>query len=112
MKVSNQHQDFMTRLHSDSGLRARMLAEPASVLEEQGISVPPGAELRVVEDSADVCHVILPPSPNATLADSSMEAVAGGASTLLPLPPVVGVPMVLGAVMDATQSLLGGGAGS
>jgi len=112
MQISNQHQDFVSRLLSDSNLRSRMLAEPARVLEEQGISVPSGAELRVVEDSADVCHVILPPSPNTTLADSSMEAVAGGASTLLPLPPMIGVAMIATGVGQASQSALGGVAGS
>lgn len=108
MQISNQYGDFVNRLLSDSDLRQRMFAEPARVLEEQGISVPPGAELRVVEDSADVCHIILPPSPNATLADSSMEAVAGGTSTLLPLPPAIGVPLVMGAVMDATTRIATG----
>ena len=112
MQISNQHQDFVSRLLSDGNLRSRMLAEPARVLKEQGISVPAGAELRVVEDSADVCHVILPPSPNTTLGDSSMEAVAGGASTLLPLPPMIGVAVIAGALGQASQSALGGVAGS
>ena len=112
MQTSEQHQDFVSRLFSDQALRARMLAEPASVLQEQGIGVPSGAELRVVEDSADVCHIIMPPSPNATLADSSMEAVAGGASTMLPLPPSLGVPMVMGVVMGAAAAIAGQAAGA
>ena len=107
MQISNQHQDFASRLLSDRSLRSRMLAEPARVLEEQGIRVPPGAELRVVADTADVCHVILPPSPNTTLADSSMEAVAGGASTLLPLPPLAGLTRIPGAAADGSQIAAG-----
>ena len=108
MQISNQHQDFSNRLLSDRILRSRMLAEPARVLEEQGIRVPPGAELRVVVDSADVCPVILPPSPNAALTDSSMEAVAGGASTLLPLPPMIGVAMIAAGVGIASQTAVAG----
>lgn len=113
MQTSEQHQDFVSRLFSDQALRARMLAEPASVLQEQGIDVPPGAEFRVVEDSADVCHVIMPPSPNATLADSSMESVAGGVGGVPPLSNPAGLPLVLGlAIGVAAAHAAAGAAGS
>ena len=82
MKISQQHQDFVNRLLSDQDLRARLLSEPARALREQGISVSPGAELRVVEDSAEVRHFVLPPNPNASLSDAALSAVAGGTGEL------------------------------
>ena len=80
MKISQQHQDFVNRLFSDQDLRARLLSEPARALQEQGISVSPGAELRVVENTAEVCHFVLPPNPNASLSDAALSAVSGGTS--------------------------------
>ena len=78
MKISQQHQDFVNRLLSDQDLRARLLSEPARALREQGISVSSGAELRVVENTAEVCHFVLPPNPNASLSDAALSAVSGG----------------------------------
>ena len=82
MKISEQHQDFVNRLLSDQDLRARLLSEPARALREQGISVSPGAELRVVENTAEVCHFVLPPNPNASLSDAALSAVAGGSGEM------------------------------
>ena len=82
MKISEQHQDFVNRLLSDQDLRARLRSEPANVLQEQGIAVSPGAELRVVENTAEVCHFVLPPNPNASLSDAALSAVAGGSGEM------------------------------
>ena len=70
--------EFMARVQGDPELRARVFAAPTDVLAEQGFGIPREVEIRVVEDSAEVWHVILPPSPNAALSDAGMEAVAGG----------------------------------
>lgn len=73
----------MTRLSQDPEFRARVKSEPAAALAELGVRVPPGAvEFRVLEDRADVRHVVLPPDPNARLADSSLASVAGGVGVL------------------------------
>lgn len=65
---------------SDPEFRAKLRAEPAAVLAERGIAVAPGVDFRLVENSARVYHVVLPPNPNARLADSSLSGVAGGSS--------------------------------
>ena len=71
-------ENFMGRVISDPELRGKMRADPSGVLEEQGIGIPQGAEIRVVEDSAAVRHFVLPPDPNAILSDDSLSAVSGG----------------------------------
>ena len=68
----------MAHLSRDPEFRTRMRAEPAATLAERGVNIAPGVELRVVEDRADVQHFVLPADPNALLADSSLDAVAGG----------------------------------
>ena len=78
MEFQEKYGKFMSRVQGDPELRARVFAAPTDVLKEQGLDVPREVEIRVVEDSAEVWHVILPPSPNAALTDASMEAVAGG----------------------------------
>ena len=71
-------ENFMGRVSSDPELRGKMRADPSGVLEEQGIGIPQGVEIQVVEDSAAVRHFVLPPDPNAILSDDSMTAVSGG----------------------------------
>ena len=70
---------FRDDLRGDPELRARMRAEPAGVLEEQGVSLPPETDVRVVEDTAEVRHFVLPHAPTASLSDAAMDAVSGGA---------------------------------
>ena len=70
-------------LSQDPEFLARVKSEPAAALAELGVRVPPGAvEFRVLEDRADVRYVVLPPDPNARLADSSLAAVSGGVGVL------------------------------
>lgn len=68
----------MARLAQDPEFRAKLHAEPAAMLAGQGVDIEPGVELRVVEDTAGVRHFVLPPDPNALLADRSLDAVSGG----------------------------------
>lgn len=78
---ADEYPDFvipLRRLREDPELRARMRAEPAGVLAEQGVRLPPETDVRVVEDTAEVCHFVLPQDPNATLSDTAMDAVSGG----------------------------------
>ena len=68
----------MAHLSRDPEFRAKMKSEPGATLAGQGVNIAPGVELRVIEDRADVQHFVLPPDPNALLADSSLDPVAGG----------------------------------
>jgi hypothetical protein len=68
---------LVAKAWSDDDLKQRLLNEPAAVLAEQGIDVPPGVELRVVEDTENVCHLVLPPSPAGDLIDEELTASIG-----------------------------------
>ena len=74
---------FRDGLRGDPELRARVRAEPAGVLEEQGLSLPPETEVRVVEDTAEVRHFVLPHAPTASLPDAALDAVSGGTGRLV-----------------------------
>ena len=75
-KIYNQ---VIARAWSDPVFKRRFIEDPKSVAKEYGINIPTGVELRVVENSPTVVHVVLPAQPSDTLlSDEQLEAVAGG----------------------------------
>jgi hypothetical protein len=68
---------------SDDGYRQRLLSDPAAALQAQGLSVPAGKQIRIIEDTDDTVHVILPARPT-ELSDEDLDQAAGGAG---PKPP-------------------------
>ncbi len=50
---------------ADGDFKARLLADPAAVLREAGVEVPPGVSLQVHESTADTVYLVLPASPPA-----------------------------------------------
>jgi hypothetical protein len=68
---------LVAKAWSDDDLKQRLIAEPAAVLEEHGIEVPLGVELRVVEDTDDICHLVLPASPSGDLIDEDLTSSIG-----------------------------------
>lgn len=74
-----RHQaQFMARVWSDPQFKQRLIGDPKSVLQEQGVPVPEGMEIRVVENTESVFYLVLPPSPAEQISDEQLEAVAGG----------------------------------
>jgi hypothetical protein len=68
--MAEQEQDFwkawdqiVARAWADDGFKRRLVADPAAVLKENGLEVPPGVQLRVVEDTASQVHLVLPARP-------------------------------------------------
>lgn len=68
---------LVARAWSDNDFKARLMNDPAAVLEEHGIDVPLGVEFKVVEDTEDVCHLVLPPSPAGDLIDEELTVTNG-----------------------------------
>ena len=70
-------QRIVLRCWADAEFKARLLADPAAVLQAQGVDVPADVQVRVAEDTAQRVHWVLPCRP-ASLSDEALEAVAGG----------------------------------
>ena len=66
------------RARGDAGFKRRLLADPAAALAEQGLQLPPGVEVRAVENTDRVLYLALPPAPSDELSDEQLDAVAGG----------------------------------
>jgi hypothetical protein len=45
---------------SDESFKERLRTEPKAVLEEHGIAVPPGLEVKVLEQTDKLMYVVLP----------------------------------------------------
>ncbi len=75
------------RYRSDSDFRSRIDGgDVTDALSELGLELPPGTEARIVANTPETVHVVLPPDPNARLSDEALAAVSGGSSAGI-LPP-------------------------
>lgn len=68
---------LVARAWSDEALKQRLLENPRTVLAEHGIEVAYDMELRVVEDSDQVRHLVLPASPSGELSDEELTCSVG-----------------------------------
>lgn len=77
MADDNAFAKVIAKSWGDDDFRARLLADPASVLAAEGISAPEGVRFEVVENTDDVSYIVLPTRP-AELSDDELDSVAGG----------------------------------
>ena len=72
------------RAVEDEDFRARLLADPKAVIEEElDLSIPDGFNVHIHEENATNVHMVLPPS--AALAEQDMQAAAGGSGWCSPV---------------------------
>jgi hypothetical protein len=63
----------------DDAFKRRLLEDPQVVLQEQGLPLPAGKAVRVVEDTTDTVHLVLPLKPaEGELSDEQLDQVSGG----------------------------------
>jgi hypothetical protein len=67
MTMATQDQHFvqqrdriMARAWADEDFKQRLLAEPAAVLHEYGLEAPPGRSVKIVENTDQAVHLVLP----------------------------------------------------
>ena len=74
---------IVRRAWNDPEFKMRLIADPAAVLSEAGVPVPPGVTVNVVEDTATLMHLVLPPhEEEGAMGDESLDLVVGGASAI------------------------------
>ena len=62
----------------DPAFNAELIANPGATLRAEGIDVPNGMALTVLENTDKQFHLVLPPAPNDKLSDEELDALAGG----------------------------------
>ena len=69
-----------TAYREDSSVRHRAENDPHALLREQGLDIPADIDVRIIANTPDQFHLILPPDPNMALVDEDLRIVAGGKS--------------------------------
>ena len=70
----------IARAWTDADYKAKLLNDPHAALADAGVEVPAGSTIKVMENSADTVHVVLPLAPGDTgeVSMDELEKVAGG----------------------------------
>lgn len=61
--TANQLGQVILKAWTDDDFKQRLLADPATVLQENGVQVQPGVGVKVLEDTDDVNYLVLPTKP-------------------------------------------------
>ncbi|HVS39707.1 MAG TPA: NHLP leader peptide family RiPP precursor [Gemmataceae bacterium] len=74
-----QWSQLVARAWADPAFKAKLLADAAGVLKENGLTPPAGTQLKVVENTDKVIHLVLPTKPAPQqLSEEELHRVAGG----------------------------------
>jgi hypothetical protein len=74
----NQFAKIIAKAWRDPAFKAELIANPAAALKAEGIDVPDGVTVTVVENTDKQFHLVLPPVPSDELSEAALDAVAGG----------------------------------
>jgi hypothetical protein len=71
--------EIVSKAWSDEGFKKRLISEPAAILKENALEIPPGVQVKVVENTDKVLHLVLPPKASShELSEADLAALAGG----------------------------------
>jgi hypothetical protein len=75
---ARKYGQVVAKAWADEAFKQRLLAEPATVLREQGIELPDGLEVLMVENTEHRAYLVLPKPPRGELSATELDQVAGG----------------------------------
>lgn len=55
--------EVIAKAWADPSFKERLLQQPTEVLKENNITLPEGAEAKILEDTASIKHFVLPAKP-------------------------------------------------
>lgn len=73
---ANHYQKIIAKCWADETFKQRVLADPAITLAAEGMALPEGVTVQVVEDTAQEMTLVIPPRPT-NLLDDALEGTAG-----------------------------------
>ncbi len=68
----------IARAWTDPDYKTKLLSDPHAALAEAGVEVPAGTTIKVMENTADTVHVVLPPAPEGNLSQEALDKIAAG----------------------------------
>ena len=76
---TKQYAQIVAKCWADPAFKTKLLANTNATLAAEGVDVPAGVEVRVVENSANVIYVVLQAPPaQGDLKDEDLMSVVGG----------------------------------
>ena len=84
----DQWSAVIARAATDQGFRSTLLNAPAATLQSAGVTIPAGTEVRVVENSATLAHLVVPGTPAGLSADAQQQLASLKSSGAAPTSPV------------------------
>lgn len=67
---------IVARAWADAGFKQRLLDDPGSIMAEEGMPVPDGMEIKVVEATEKQAWLVLPPKPEDGEIETGEERLA------------------------------------
>ena len=77
-ETDNELGKIVAKAWRDPAFKAELIANPAAALKAEGVNVPAGMTVAVLENTDKQFHLVLPPVPTDELSDESLDAVVGG----------------------------------
>jgi len=70
---------IIAKAWDDDAFKQRLLKNATAVLKEEGFEVAANLEVRAVENTEKVFHLVIPPKPSSReLSDDQLQMVSGG----------------------------------
>ena len=70
---------IIAKAWADEAFKAALIADPIATLKAEGIPVPEGLSLTVVENTSAHLHLVLPPKPQeGEISEDALSSVGGG----------------------------------
>ncbi len=71
-------QEFARKVLSDESFRSQLKGDPKGTLAAEGMNVPDGIEIQVVESTPTKHYLLLPPLQTGELTDEQLASAQGG----------------------------------
>jgi hypothetical protein len=62
---------------ADDSFKQQLLADPMASLKAEGVELPEGLSVKVLDNTADIFHLVIPSKPT-DMSDEDLDAVSGG----------------------------------
>ena len=75
------YKSIITKCWANPEFKQRLIAAPVETLRSEGVTLPDGIKVNVVENTASEFTFVIPPEPS-ELSDEDMAGIAGGNITV------------------------------
>lgn len=81
-----QLSQLFAKCWTDETFKQKLIADPVATLQAEGVVLPRAQSVKVVENTDQVTHLVIPAKP-ADLSDADLDRVSGGFA--IPIPDVM-----------------------